>query len=81
MQRELLQPYFPDKGFPQCTIAHHYFSTINRFAELVDESALSNDLGEMLGWAHVKMSSQKCLQRLEKTLAKMMKATKGPAPH
>ena len=79
VEHELLQPYFPDKGFPEYTIAHHYFSTIHKFAELVHESALSSDLGEVLGWAHVKMSSRRFLQRLEKNLAKMMKATKGPA--
>ena len=70
LERKLLQPYFPDKGFPQCTIAHHYFSTINRFAELIQESELSNDFGEVLGWAYVKMYSLKFLQRLEETLAK-----------
>lgn len=79
VQRELLQPYFPDKPFPQCTIAHYYFSTINRFAELVGENSLGGDLGDMVQWALVGMDSERYLQRLEKNLAKMMKATKSPA--
>ena len=78
VQREVLQHYFPDKAFPQCTIAHCYFSTINRFAELVYESAFGNDFGELIGWACVRMNAQKFLQRLENNLAKT-EAVKGPA--
>ena len=77
-QQELLQPYFPNKGFPQCTIAHHYFSTINTFAATVYESALGNDFGDLIGWACVKMDAQRFLQRLGSDLGEG-EAVEGPA--
>lgn len=78
-QRELLQSYFPDKGFPQCTIAHYYFSTINTFATVVYESALGNDFGELIGWACVKMDAQRYLQRFDNNIEKS-EAVQGPRP-
>lgn len=69
VQHELLEPYFTGKGFPECTIAHHYFSAINAFADRVSEYAFGIDFNELIEWAYVRIEAQRCSRWLEENLA------------
>lgn len=70
MQDELLEPYFLDKGFPQCTMLHYYVSTIKIFAERVCEYALTEDLKELRGWARVRVDAQTFTRWMEEIPAR-----------
>ena len=65
---ELLEPYFTDKEFPQCTIAYHCFSAMKTFAKRVCEYAFGNELEGLKEWGDVMNDIEKYLRWLEEDL-------------
>lgn len=54
LHKELIEPYFTHKEFPQCTIADHYFSALKIVAERIYEYAWEHVLKELLHWICVR---------------------------
>ena len=73
----LLEPYFAGERFPQCSIAYHYWSTIQTFAERAGRYAFE----QRLTWGVIENFAASALRPLLATQARLMKEGSEEMPN
>ena len=77
VQHRLLEPYFAGKGFPRCSIAYHYWSAIQRFAEGAGRYAFE----QCLTWGVIENIAACALRALLATQARVTKEGSEEMPN